>query len=144
MCIDFYLDWTCDGVSQYVMFNTITLCINSIIFLHWFNLIRSSLVTQSNWFLLTRLHWVHYYDSIQLISIWRLKKTEFHSPFRITFNSLDSNVIPFTFHLEDGEIRSQSCSDEHDWFSPDLTWNTRVWWCPNIIGSFNSLGFPTA
>ena len=41
------------------------------------------------------------------------------------FNYLDSDVISFTFHMEDDEIRSQLCSDEHDWFSPDLTRNTR-------------------
>ena len=40
-------------------------------------------------------------------------------------------------HLEDGERRFQLCSDENDWFIPDLTKNTRGWWCPNIPGGFN-------
>ena len=48
-------------------------------------------------FLLTRLHWVHYYDSIQLISIWIIKRIEFHYLFPIPFNYLDSNVSPSPF-----------------------------------------------
>ena len=82
-------------------------------------------MNQSNDFLLTQLYWVQSYESIQLISILRFKRIDFHSIFHIPFNYLDSNVIPFTFHLEDGERRSQSCSDEHDWFSPDLTQNNQ-------------------
>ena len=40
-------------------------------------------------------------------------------------------------HLEGVERRFKSCSDEHDWFSPYLTRNTRGWWCLNITGGFN-------
>ena len=125
------------------MFNPIFLCLDSISFLHWFDLIRSNPMTRFNWFLLTRLYWVQSYDSTQLISVWIFKRTAFHSLFRIPFNYLDSNVLSFTFHLEYGERRPQSCSDEHDWFSPDLTQNTRGRWCPNIPVGFNYSGFPT-
>ena len=78
-------------------------------------------MTQYNYLLLALLHWVHSYDSIQLISIWIFKQTEFHSLFCVPFNYLESDALPFTFHLEDGERRSKSCSDEHHWFIPDLT-----------------------
>ena len=73
-------------------------------------------MNRSNWFLLTRPHWVRFYESVQLISIWRFKQIEFNSLFRIPFNYLGSDVLPLTFHVEDGEIRSQSCSNEYYWF----------------------------
>ena len=107
------------------MFNTIYICINSISFMYWLDLIMLSLITWSNLFLLIRLHWVQSYDSNQLIYIWRIKRIEFQSLFRITFNYIDSDVPTFTFHVEDDEIRSQSCPNEHDWFSPYLTKNTQ-------------------
>ena len=113
-CIVFYLDWTCDRVSRYVMFNPIYLCFNSSSF------IRLSFMNWYNEFLSIRLHWVQYYKSIKLIPICRIKRIEFHSLFYITFNYLESDVLLFTFHVEDGERLSQPCSDEHDWFSPDL------------------------
>ena len=89
------------------------------------------------------LHWVQYYDSIKLIYIWRFKQTEFHYLFHIPFNYLDSDIIPFNFHLEDGERCFESCYDEHDWFIPDFTRNNRGRWCPNICSGFNYFGFPT-
>ena len=119
------------------MFNPIHLCLDSNSFLHWFNLIWSSSMIRSNYFLLTRLHWVQSYNLVQLISILRFKRIGFHSLFRINFNYLASDVLPFTFHLEDGEILSQLCSNEHDWFIPDLIQNTRGRWCPNIPGCYN-------
>ena len=125
------------------MFNPIPICLDSISFLYWFDLISSIPMTRYNWFLLTRIHWVQSYESIQLISIWIFKRAGFHSLLLIPFNYLDSGVLPFTFHLEDGERRSQSCSDEHDLFSPYLTWNTQGRWCPNIPGGFNYWVFPT-
>ena len=82
-------------------------------------------MTQSHYFLLNQLHWVQSYNSIQSISISRFKQNEFHYLFRIPFNYLDYVFLPFTLHLEDGERPSQSCSDENDWFSPDLTQNTQ-------------------
>ena len=54
-----------------------------------------------------------------------MKTIEFHSVFRITFNYLDLNVLPFTFHMEDGERRPQLFSYEHDWFRPDLKKKSR-------------------
>ena len=39
------------------------------------------------------------------------------------YGFLDSGVLPFTSHVEDGERLSQSCSDEYDWFNPYLTQN---------------------
>ena len=86
---------------------------------------------------MNRLIWVQSYNSTQLIFIRIIKQIEFHSIFRITFNYLDSNVIPFTFHVEDGERRSQSCYNEHNCFRPDLKRNTQGQWCPNITGGFN-------
>ena len=44
---------------------------------------------------------------------------------------------PLHLHLEGGERRFQLYSDEHDWFSPELTQNTRLRGCPNIYGGFN-------
>ena len=66
-----------------------------------------------------------------------IKWTEFHSLFRIPFKYLESDVLAFAFQLEDGERRSQSCSDEYYWFSSDLTRNTWGQWCPNIPGGLN-------
>ena len=100
-------------------------------------------MTQSHDFLLNRLHWFQSYNSIQLISISRFRKNEFQSLFRIPLNYLVFNVPPFTFHLEDGERRFQSCSNEHDWFRAYFTWNTHRRWCPNIPGGFNYSRFPT-
>ena len=40
------------------------------------------------------------------------------------FNYLGSNVLPFTFHVEDGERRSQPYSGEYDWLNLDLMRNT--------------------
>ena len=42
--------WTCDLMLRLVMFNQILLCTDSIIFLYWIGLIRSSLTTWSNYF----------------------------------------------------------------------------------------------
>ena len=95
------------------MFNTISLCLDSISFMYLFDLSRYS------------LHWFQSYNSIQLIYICIIKRIEFHSLFCIPFNYLYSDVLPFTFQMEDVERRSQSCSDENDWFSPDLMRNTR-------------------
>ena len=50
---------------------------------------------------------------------------EFDSILRITFHYLDSDVLLFAFHAEDDEIRSQLCSNKHEWFSPDLTKNNQ-------------------
>ena len=72
-----------------------------------------------------------------------MKGIKFHSIFHITFNCLNSDVLPFTFHVEDGERRSQLCSDEHAWFIPDLTQNTQGQWCPNIPGGSKYSVFPT-
>ena len=36
----------------------------------------------------------------------------------------ESDVFPFTFPVEDGEIRSQSHSEEYYWLVPDHTQNT--------------------
>ena len=141
--LTFCSDWTFEWVSQLVMFNLIPLCFNSILFLHWFDQIRSSSMTWYNQFLLTRLHWFQSYNLIQLISIWIFKRTEFHSIFPIPFNYLGSDVLYFTSHLEDGERRFQPSFYEHDWFSPDLKWNTWWWWCTNIPGGFNYFGLPT-
>ena len=44
--------------------------------------------------LLTRLHWVQYYDSIQLILILIIKRIDFNYLFRIPFNYLSSDVSP--------------------------------------------------
>ena len=60
-----------------------------------------------------------------------------------SFNYSESDVLPFTFHVEDGEICSQLCSDEHDWFILNLTQNTRGRRCPNIPGGSKYSGFPT-
>ena len=43
--------WTCDWISRLVMFNHMLLCIDSIIFLYWIDLIRSSITNRSNYFL---------------------------------------------------------------------------------------------
>ena len=51
-------------------------------------------MTQPNSFLLTRLHWVQSYDSIQLTSIWIFKRIEFHSLFSIHFNYLALMFFP--------------------------------------------------
>ena len=118
------------------MFNPFPLCIDSISFLYWFNLIRSSVMTWYYQFLFTLLHWVQSYDSIQLISILIFKRIEFHSLFRIPFKYLDSDVLHVTFHLEDDEKHSQSCSDKHHWFRPYLTQNTWWRWRPYIPGDF--------
>ena len=59
-------------------------------------------------FLLTRLHWVQSYKSIQLISIWIIKWIEFHSLFHIPFIYLDSDIPPVTFHVEYGERLSNN------------------------------------
>ena len=80
---------------------------------------------------------------IQLISMWIFKRIEIHSLYHIPFKYLDSNVFPFTFHVEDGERRSQSCYDEHDWFGTNLTRNIRGWLCPNITGGSKYSGLPT-
>ena len=53
-----------------------------------------------------------------------MKQIEFHSLFFVLFNDLDSDVLPFTFHVEYGERSPQPSTDEHDWFGPDLTQNT--------------------
>ena len=90
-----------------------------------------------------QLHWVQYYDLIKFIPIWRIKRIEFHSLFHITFNYLDLDVPPFTFHVEYGERLSQPCSDEYDWFSPDLLQNNWGGWCTNITGGSKYYGFPT-
>ena len=44
--------------------------------------------------------------------------------------ALDSNVLSFTFCVEDGERRSQPYSVEYDWLSPDLTQNTQGHYIP--------------
>ena len=41
------------------------------------------------------------------------------------FELFSFNILPFIFHLEDGERRSQPYSGEYDWLGPDLTRNTR-------------------
>ena len=51
-------------------------------------------MNQSNWFLLTQLHWVQSYDYIQLIPIWRFKRIEFPYIFRITFDYLAPMFLP--------------------------------------------------
>ena len=56
-------------------------------------------------FLVVLIHWFQSYYLIQSISIWRFKRTEFHSILHIPFSYLESYVIPFTFHLEDDERR---------------------------------------
>ena len=38
---------------------------------------------------------------------------------------LDSDFLPFTFHLEDGKRCSQPHSVEYDWLGPYLTQNTQ-------------------
>ena len=48
-----------------------------------------------------------------------------HSLFLIPLNYLDSNVIPFTFRVKDGERHPQLHSGEYYWLGPDLTRNTR-------------------
>ena len=48
-----------------------------------------------------------------IIFIWIMKRIEFHSLFRIPFIYLYSDILPFTFHMENGEKRSQSCSHEN-------------------------------
>ena len=53
------------------------------------------------------------------------KQISFNPLFRIPFNYLDSDVIPLNFHVEGDEIRTQSCSYEHDLFVPQLTRNNR-------------------
>ena len=65
-----------------------------------------------------------------------MKRIEFLYLFRIPFNYLDSGVLPFAFHVKYVERRHQLCSDEHEWFIPDLTWNTQVQWYPNIPDGF--------
>ena len=133
----FCSDWTCNWVSRKVMFNLIHLCLDSIIFIYWLDLIRSSLMTQSNFFLI---------ELTSLGSVLRIDPIIFHLDnstnwFTLSipypFNYLDSDVIPFTLNMEDGERRSQWCSDEHDWFSPDLVQNNWGQWYPNIYGGFN-------
>ena len=46
------------------------------------------------------------------------------------FNLFDSDVLPFTFNVEDGEIRSQSHSREYYWLGPYLTQNTQGLYIP--------------
>ena len=43
---------------------------------------------------MARLHWINYYDLIQLIPIWRFKWITFHSIFCITFNYLALMLFP--------------------------------------------------
>ena len=74
-------DWTCDSVSQLFMFNRMLLCLDSISFTYWLNLIRSSLTTRSNYFLSIDL------SEFSLITYYLLL---------IYFNYLDSDVLPFT------------------------------------------------
>ena len=50
MCLAFCSGWTCDSVSQLAMFNHKLLCIDSISFPYWIELIGSSLPTRSNYF----------------------------------------------------------------------------------------------
>ena len=50
-CPIFCLDWTCDWMPQLVVFNTNPLCLDSISFPCWLELIRPSLTTQSNQFM---------------------------------------------------------------------------------------------
>ena len=50
-CLAFCLDWTCDWVSELVMFNPNPLCIDSISFPSCPKLIRSILTNQSNQFM---------------------------------------------------------------------------------------------
>ena len=56
-------------------------------------------MTQYSYVLLTQRHWVQFYDSIQLISIWIIKLNKFHSLFCIPFIYLDYDVLPFIFHV---------------------------------------------
>ena len=50
-CLAFCLDWTCDWMSQLVVFNPNPLCLDSTSFPYWPELIRSSLTTQYNQFM---------------------------------------------------------------------------------------------
>ena len=93
-------------------------------------------MNQSNCFLIDLTSLGPYYDLIQLISIRIIKRIGFHSLLVISFNYLDSGVLPFTFNVEDVKRHSQSCSDGHYWFRPDLTLNTWGRLCPNIPGGF--------
>ena len=69
-CLAFCLDWTCDWVSQLVVFNTNPLYIDSVIFPCWPELISSSLATQSNQFMsrnLIELSIIPYYLLLLII-----------------------------------------------------------------------------
>ena len=44
----FYSDLTFDWVSRQVMFDPIHICLNSISFIYWFDLIRSSIMNEFN------------------------------------------------------------------------------------------------
>ena len=48
VCLAFCYDWTCDWVSLLVILNLKLLCLDSISFPYWLELIRSSLTTWSN------------------------------------------------------------------------------------------------
>ena len=89
------------------MFNHMVLCLKSISLPTLFDLISSSNTTQYNYFLsgdLTKLILIPFY--------------------LLLFNYLYSDVLNFTFRVEDGERRSQRYSGEHDWLGPYLTQNT--------------------
>ena len=60
-----------------------------------------------------------------------------YSLFLIPLNYYDSDVIPFTFCVECGEIRSQSHSIEYGCLDPYIPRNTRGGLYPYIHGGFN-------
>ena len=79
------------------------LWLNSVMFISWTDLISSS-----------PLNWYNYFHSF-----------EFTWLSLIIFLHIESYVLTFTLHVEDGEIRSQSYYREYDWLGPDTALNTQ-------------------
>ena len=101
-------DWTYDWVSLLVMFNCVLNYFSTqLVSLLWLDLSIAWPMTWYNWF----QPWIGSIDSDSL--------------FLIPLKYSNSDVLPFTFHVEGIETRSQSYSREYGWLGLDLTRNTQ-------------------
>ena len=107
-CHAIFCDWTCGWVSQLVMFNHMLNHVTTqLVSFPWLGISISSHMNQYNQF-------QFWYGSIESDSL-----------FLIPLDYSDSDILPFTFHVEDGKRCHQSHSRKYDWLVPDLTKNTR-------------------
>ena len=113
-------DLTCDSVSRLVTFNHMLDHVST-------QLVSFHLLDLSNYNHTTQ------YNQFQSLS----GSIESDSLFIISLNYYVSDVLIFTFHVEDGEICSQSHSGEYYQLGPDPMQNTQGRRYPYITGSFN-------